>query len=122
MPSTFQTPPLPDPVVLMLMSRVAALEAEIRRLEDLIAVDPLPRAGVADDYKPRTIYLRTAIGGLETHGPFYAASGRWVVVDVSTESVTQQPNGTVRPDDDDIPQNEVWIDLENEAEYITRLG
>ena len=64
-----------------------------------------------------TIDLRGQIAG-----PFDAIDGQFVVVDVSAGTVTQQPDGTVRPDPP--PQHEVWIDLKVTygRVYIPRLG
>jgi len=64
-----------------------------------------------------TIDLRGQIAG-----PFNAIDGQFVVVDVSSGTVTQQPEGTVRPDPP--PQHEVWIDLTVTygRVYIPRLG
>lgn len=55
-------------------------------------------------------------------GPYNAADGRYVVVDASANTVTQQTPGTVRPDNP--PQHEVWIDLTVTygRVYIPRLG
>lgn len=66
---------------------------------------------------PVTIDLRGIL-----HGPYNKADGRYVVVDVASGTVIQQPSGTVRPDNPS--ENEVWIDL-NETSgrvYIPRLG
>ena len=60
---------------------IRQLGGQVEALGDTVAAERAPDLNGAL-HRRRRVYLRTADGGLETWGPFQAAAGQWVVVDV----------------------------------------
>lgn len=106
--------------MLVLEELVRQLQSQLDGLNDAAAAERVPDLN-GELHRQRRVYLRTA-SGFATFGPFQAAAGRWVVAYTNTGTVVQQSPGTVRPDDDDIPQNEVWIDLLQDDILLPRWG
>lgn len=99
-------------------AKVEYLNAVIQRLESII--DDLEfqggKGGSAFEPEPVTVDLRGKL-----YGPF-TGKGKYAVVDVASDTVTQSGEGAERPEE--IPEHEVWIDLEKTVGrvYIPRLG
>lgn len=97
--------------------KLAMLESEIASLRLKVANND---GGLLDQdhipFKPRkvTIDLRGIL-----YGPFNKSNGRYVVVNVASNVLSQS---NVRPEV--VPENEVWIDLKETygRVYIPRLG
>lgn len=116
MPTNINRMPMPDPSVIMLMSRMAALEAEIRRLEDLIAVDPLPKgAGMEERGWPGYMYV---CGKL--HDGLTDNSKPYVKVIMSSVPTVEETDAEFP---DPMPPNEEWIVKGDHADpvHITRF-